>query len=125
MKKFSLLSLAIASALVISPAVLVGQGTYNWSVDLNGMIGSGTITTTSGGDITAITGNFENTSSVNGVAEFSGNVIGLTNGTVSQGEAPTLSYSLTAPMTDATTDYYDDILVKQYGALPASKDEEE
>ena len=123
MKKFSLVSLAIGAALAISPAMLIGQSTFNWSATDNGLVGSGTLTATSVGggvwDITGMTGTFTNTNTSNGDQAFSGSIDGLTG---FHGEAGTPSYNSSSPSADAQTDYYDDLLYLGFTSPASSLD---
>jgi hypothetical protein len=121
MKKFALVSLAIAAALAVSPAVMFGQ-TWDWSASSNGLVGSGTITATPDGsvagawDVTGMTGTFSNSNTSLGDPAFSGSVVSLTG---INGEAATPSYNINSPSVDALTDYYDDLLYLHYTS-PAS-----
>jgi hypothetical protein len=120
MKKFSLISLAIASALMISPAMLVGQSTtFNWSASSNGLVGSGTITATPDGsvagawDVTGITGTFANSNTSLGNLGFSGNVIGLT-GYINEDAVPSYSSSNPSGINPTLYYQYDDLLYLAY-----------
>ena len=126
MKKVILALFVMAAPLAIFPAVLAGQSTtFNWSASSNGLVGSGTITATPDGsvagawDITGMTGTFSNSNTSLGDQTFSGTVVGLTG---YLGEAATLSYNINAPMEDASTDYYDDLLYLNYSSPASSVD---
>jgi hypothetical protein len=119
MKKLSLISLAVAAALAICPAALVGQ-TLDWSVDANGITGSGTVSVVPNGvpgvyNITNMGGTFADT---NLGEVFSGTVIGIDPSYLGETYPP--SYSLSSPSPDTAGDLYDELLYLNGSGSPSS-----